>query len=98
FSATAGQQLYVATGADCNPSLKYAVLGPSDELVSGSAHGGCDATDRFAAVADGTYTVVVSSNGVTGPYDLTVRPVRPDGGRAGEVGASVAGAIHAAGR
>jgi hypothetical protein len=93
FSATAGQQLYVAVGTNCNPSLRYEITGPSGELVSGYAHGGCEATDRFPAVADGNYTVVVSSNGVTGPYDLTVRPIRPDGGRPGEVGASVAGTI-----
>ena len=78
FTATAGQQLYVSADPECNEALRYEVRGPSDELVSGYAHGGCEATDRFGAVADGTYTVVVSSNGVTGPYDLTVRPIRAD--------------------
>src|SRR5262245_6556938 len=97
FSAAAGQQLYMAADQPCNPSLRYEVHGPSDELVSGYGHGGCEATDRFPAVADGTYTIVVTSNGVTGPYALTVRPIRPDGGRPGEVGASVAGTIDGPG-
>ena len=45
------------------------------------------------AVADGTYTVVVSSNGVTGPYHLTVRPIRADIDKAAVVGGPVAGTI-----
>jgi CHAT domain len=93
FTATTGQQLYVTADPECNPSLKYEVRGPSDELVSGYPHGGCEATDRFGAVADGTYSVVVSSNGVTGPYHLTVRPIRADIERAGVVGGSAAGTI-----
>ena len=93
FSATAGQQLYVAAAEPCNPGLRYEVHGPSDELVSGFGHGACEATDRFPAVADGTYTVVVSSNGVTGPYDLTVRPIRADRVAPGVVGQPAAGTI-----
>ncbi len=61
--------------------------------MSGYSHGGCEATDRFAAVADGTYTLVVSSNGVTGPYNLTVRPIRADRVTPGVVGETAAGTI-----
>ena len=93
FSATAGQQLYVAAAEPCNPGLRYEVHGPSDELVSGFGHRACEATDRFPAVADGTYTVVVSSNGVTGPYDLTVRPIRADRIAPGVIGQPAAGTI-----
>ena len=98
FTATAGQQLYVAADQPCNPGLRYEVHGPSDELVSGFGHGGCEATDRFPAVADGTYTVLVSSNGVTGPYDLTVRPIRADRVAPGVIGAPMAGTIDEPGR
>jgi hypothetical protein len=93
FTATAGQQLYVAAAEPCNPSLRYEVHGPSDELVNGYGHGGCEPTDRFPAIADGTYTVIVSSNGVTGPYDLTVRPIRADRVAAGVVGQPMTGTI-----
>jgi hypothetical protein len=93
FAATAGQQLYVAADPECNPSLKYEIDGPSGELVTGYAHGGCEPTDRFPAVADGTYTLVVGSNGVTGPYHLTVRPIRADRTAAGVVGELAAGTI-----
>ncbi len=97
FTAAAGQFVYVDAGGNCNPELDYQVLGPSGALVSNFQRSACVDTDRFPITADGTYTLVVASGGATGPYDLTVQPIRDDRVAAATPGNVVTGSIDQSG-